>query len=303
MIAPTMKVLDPERDIQMNCFDYKSEDNQNVPKYVIHVVDSKDKNLLKKNICTAIIIPQGRETESVFSSELGRQNLCQQVETSRLIVIFLGHGHTFTSLDNVKDELGPKILELTPLLCNNYEEVPVMAAGEDIGEKKLIDLKALGIEGMIVQDMKSLAQDGVFLRQVIYENKYDQIQSEMQIVYRDPKKHEIAESLVANSEMCPSKKGKTAILNHNHLTNEYQQGMLAGLFMTPGFGVNSINALHLGTGAGIMPMFLKEQLGDKLTKVTTIDNNPSMLKVAEKYFGFLPGDKIESLCGDAYEFV
>jgi len=39
-----------------------------------------------------------------------------------------------------------------------------MAAGEDIGEKKLIDLKALGIEGMIVQDMKSLAQDGVFLR-------------------------------------------------------------------------------------------------------------------------------------------
>ena len=27
MIAPTLKVLDPERDIQMNCFDYKSEDN------------------------------------------------------------------------------------------------------------------------------------------------------------------------------------------------------------------------------------------------------------------------------------
>ena len=52
-----------------------------------------------------------------------------------------------------------------------------------------------------------------------------------------------------------------------------------------------------------MPMFLKEQLGDKLTKVTTIDNNPSMLKVAEKYFGFVPGGKIESICGDAYEFV
>lgn len=73
--------------------------------------------------------------------------------------------------------------------------------------------------------------------------------------------------------------------------------------MTPGFGINSINVLHLGTGAGIMPMFLKEQLGDKLTKVTTIDNNPAMLQVAEKYFGFQPGDKIESHCGDAYEFV
>lgn len=122
-------------------------------------------------------------------------------------------------------------------------------------------------------------------------------------MYRDPKKHEIKDSILANSEMCPPKKGKVAILNHTHLTNEYQQGMLAALFMTPGFGTNSINALHLGTGAGIMPMFLKEQLGDKLAKVTTIDNNPSMLKVAEKYFGFLPDDKIESLCTDAYEFV
>ena len=67
-----------------------------------------------------------------------------------MIVIFLGHGHTFSSLEDVKNELGPKILELTPALCNNYEEVPVMAAGEDIGEKKLMNLAALGIEGMIV---------------------------------------------------------------------------------------------------------------------------------------------------------
>lgn len=159
----------------MNCFDYKSEDNTNVPKYVIHIVDSGDKNLLKKNICTAIIIPQGRETESVFATEMGRQSLCTQVESSRLIVIFLGHGHTFSSLEVVKDELSSKILELSPALCNNYEQIPVMAAGEDIGEKKLIDLAADGIEGMIVQDMKNLAQEGVFLRQVIYENKYDQI--------------------------------------------------------------------------------------------------------------------------------
>lgn len=58
--------------------------------------------------------------------------------------------------------------------------------------------------------------------------------------------------------MCPKKKGKVAILNHNHITNEYQLAMLAGLFLTPGFGDKPLNVLHLGTGAGIMPMFLKE---------------------------------------------
>ena len=49
--------------------------------------------------------------------------------------------------------------------------------------------------------------------------------------------------------------------------------MLAGLLMTPKIGASPLNVLHLGTGAGIMPMFLKEQLGDKIGKITTIDNN------------------------------
>jgi len=43
----------------------------------------------------------------------------------------------------------------------------------------------------------------------------------MQIVYRDPKKHEIDPTHLANSEVCPSKKGKKAVLNLDFLTNEY----------------------------------------------------------------------------------
>jgi spermidine synthase len=79
--------------------------------------------------------------------------------------------------------------------------------------------------------------------------------------------------------------------------------MLSGLFLTPGFGDKPVNVLHLGTGAGIMPMFLKEQLGEKLNKITTIDNNAQMLTVAERYFGFQAGEKLESVCADAYDYV
>jgi hypothetical protein len=95
-------------------------------------------------------VPQGRECESVFNSEMGRQNLCSQVESARLIVIFLGHGHKFDSLESVKDELNSKILELSPVDCANFHEIPVMSAGEDIGQKLLMDLTENGIEGMIV---------------------------------------------------------------------------------------------------------------------------------------------------------
>jgi spermidine synthase len=78
----------------------------------------------------------------------------------------------------------------------------------------------------------------------------------MQIVYRDPKKHDIKTE--AKSEQAPVKKGKMAILNHDFLTNEYQQAMMAALFLAPDLVKKPMNVLHLGTGAGIMPMFLQQ---------------------------------------------
>ena len=55
-----------------------------------------------------------------------------------------------------------------------------MTAGNDIGQKALIDLKSNDkIEGIILQDVHHEDSQGVTFRQVIYENKYDQIQSEM----------------------------------------------------------------------------------------------------------------------------
>ena len=71
MIAPTLKQLDGGRQIEMHCFDYKS-DNKNVPKYYLHVIDSNDTELLKQRKCAAFITPQGQEKASVFSTEMGR---------------------------------------------------------------------------------------------------------------------------------------------------------------------------------------------------------------------------------------
>ena len=78
---------------------------------------------------------------------------------------------------------------------------------------------------------------------------------------------------------------------------------MAALMMVPNLTQKPMDVLHLGTGAGIMPMFLKQQFGENLGKITTIDNSENMLKIAEKYFGFQNGGKIESLCEDAYEYV
>jgi hypothetical protein len=45
-----------------------------------------------------------------------------------------------------------------------------------------------------------------------------------------------------------------------------------------------------------MPMFLNSHLGERIKKITTIDINGDMLKVAKDHFGFhTEGTNIESI--------
>jgi len=50
--------------------------------------------------------------------------------------------------------------------------------------------------------------------------------------------------------------------------------MLAGLSLCPKLiEKDQLRILVLGTGAGLLPMFLRSQLGDKLKEIVTIDIN------------------------------
>jgi len=82
---------------------------------------------------------------------------------SRLIIVLLGFGHKFSSLQEVQDELNSKFLDLSPQGCKNYDKIPIMTAGEDIGSKSVIDVVTEDkIEGFILQDIQS--EPGVVLR-------------------------------------------------------------------------------------------------------------------------------------------
>lgn len=65
-----------------------------------------------------------------------------------------------------------------------------------------------------------------------------------------------------------------------------------------------ISVLVLGTGAGTLPMFLQSQLGPKhIKEIVTVDISEDMVKVAEKYFGFMPDEKVKSVIADAHKWV
>lgn len=56
--------------------------------------------------------------------------------------------------------------------------------------------------------------------------------------------------------------------------------MLSGLSLVPHIAdKKNVRILVLGTGAGLLPMFLKSQLGDKVKEIVTVDINPEIVKV------------------------
>ena len=52
--------------------------------------------------------------EWLFSTKDGREELCQSAGFERLVVVTLHRGHHYGNLDDVKEELSGKVMELAP---------------------------------------------------------------------------------------------------------------------------------------------------------------------------------------------
>lgn len=158
---------------------------------------------------------------------------------------------------------------------------------------------------IFVEDLKDGSESNEYYRQVIFSSKPEQIQSEVILVYRNSKKEGgWPEHLETVSPIAKKKKQRVLTYNHDLLCCEYQYAMLAGPALTLKLAEKAnLRILVLGTGAGLLPMFLRSQLDSKLSKLITVDINPEVINIAEKYFGFRPDEKLESVIADAYRYV
>lgn len=86
--------------VEIFCYDHTSSENQNVPRFTLHVVDHSDPQVLAKRDLAAIIFPEGKQGTFV-ASEVGREAISKQCNLARIVIIRLGNGHTFGSLQEV----------------------------------------------------------------------------------------------------------------------------------------------------------------------------------------------------------
>ena len=112
----------------------------------------------------------------------------------------------------------------------------------------------------------------------------------------------------------PKKKQKEVIFDRESLTYECHHAMIAGLCLVAeklcaqlkNTELNKkLNILVLGTGTGVLPMFLKQHFATHLDKITTVDIDARVLLAGRDHFGFNAEHdaQIESVCADAYDFV
>lgn len=191
--------------------------NNSAPRYQLYVCDRQTTSITP--LAFAIfIVPKGRETEWLFGNPEGRKQLAESCGAERLIVVHLNRNHSYTGLDEVKQELSQKVMELAPPSHKEGREVPFLSTSEDVGHREVRHRGTSALSGDFVVEDVSL-DDDIVVRRLIFLDKPHVVQSAARL------------KLVRRSK---KSKVKTYEPDLDCLFCEYYKYMVAGLaFVMP----------------------------------------------------------------------
>jgi hypothetical protein len=242
-----IKELVEGRIIEINLESTASEENSELSRFKLALVDTSDKDILSKNTCAILIVPQGKETYPVYSTESGYERLSESVGHSRLIVVHLRSGHSFESFDSVKKELESTIVRFAQKGYTN--EIPYVSEGKDIGKRVMIGKKYKVIKEGETYDPEAIDEfeyrdeyviedllvdsesDKHILRAIKFKSRLGEIQSDLKIKkkrIRDKKK-DFSSLTKVRSPLWKTEDDEFLYIDHNHLNSEYLAAMIAGL--------------------------------------------------------------------------
>ncbi|EZA46363.1 Methyltransferase-like protein, partial [Ooceraea biroi] len=227
----------------------------------------------------AYIVPQGKETDWLYSTKEGRQEAVKQTGRNRLAIVTLRREHTFKSLFSVKQELAACMSSLAP---DFYKElgIPVLILG-DIGTRTIWYQGESNISGpFVVEDVKDYE-----VRRLIFLNNPYVIQSE------------------ARLKEAKGRRGRTRkIADLEFLAREYH-----------GYMVGYVNAvidteaedeiLVLGLGGGGLCMYLHRCFPKASILITAVEIDYAILTVAKRCFNFVTNDRVKVEIADGIQFV
>lgn len=149
--------------------------DEQIPRFTVHVLDQRPR---RGNGRFAIfIVPQGRETEWLFSTPPGRKKLLASAQHDRLAIVSMHRGQIYTTWEDVKFELAASIKSLAPSGVSNHEQIPYLSLGSEVGNRETIFKGRSDLSGdYIVEEITGA--DGKILRRLVFLSNQNVIQSE-----------------------------------------------------------------------------------------------------------------------------
>ncbi|XP_053994379.1 eEF1A lysine and N-terminal methyltransferase homolog [Hylaeus volcanicus] len=249
------------------------------PRYTVYVLDRP--KIYGTKTYAAFIVPQGKETDWLFSTKEGRQQVLKSAQRDRLAIVTLRREHKFENWDAVKSELEDCILNLAPEGLSGKSDIPFLSLGSDVGVRITCYEGKSDLSGLFV--VEEIERDGYEFRRLVFLNNPYVIQSE------------------ARLKQAKSRRGKMKkVIDSGFLACDHH------LYMS--IGVSSVintkesdEIMIVGLGGGSLCTFLYNCF-PKL-KIIAVEIDEMMLKVATDYFGLILDNRMKVEISDGIRFI
>jgi len=257
--TPSFEKLKPERSDEI--FLYYEEEPDDY-RYKLTIVDRSLLPSTTLQYATAVfLIPAGRESEYMFS-RAGLNAIAQSAQTARLIAVSFGRKHTFLTQQFVQEELTfpvqviarqGKFLPQSHSQLQTRKDIPFMAL-DGIGKRSVLVEDESKLSGSYIVEQVQVDERQV--RRLYFMDNPFLIQTEVSL-----------------------KQDNT--VDKTYAAFDYHKSMAAGIVA---LGCGELErGLMIGLGGGGLVNFLETLL--PTTKLTVIELDPDVVKVAKEYFG------------------
>ncbi|XP_041983193.1 eEF1A lysine and N-terminal methyltransferase homolog [Aricia agestis] len=259
--------LEGEEEVSLDLM----QPGKEIPRFTLYIIDQKTAQTVNKY--AVFIVPQGRESEWLFGSPAGRKQLQASARFGRLVVAVLRRGHTFASLDSVKDELAHSARMLAPY--GFAGQIPFLSLGEDVGRRTRVGAGRSAASGAYV--VEDVDVEGAPHRRLVFLDNQFLVQSEARL-------------------KTVKKKNKTKHVVDFGYISQYHSFMCVGTVLAAA-GPGAV----LGLGGGGLCMFLRRAL--PAAPLTAVELDPEMLAVARTYFDLELDDSLKVEVKDGMDFL
>ncbi|KAL7139362.1 hypothetical protein ABFS83_09G045400 [Erythranthe nasuta] len=262
-------------------------------------------------------VPRIRVDDWIFSSEEGQKNLIANSKASRLLIILLDSSNSCVPKELFQKYLTPLVRQLAPRECDDSDTFPFMHINDGTYQREVVHQVTSALAGTIVVD------EAIYLDLDQYDEDLDLVSDYRDLIFRRLTFERSAnmvqsEALLAGQiEGKKVKKGKQRSycrpsrsygkVDHNYLVRPYHNVIISGLMLISLHlkGSSStecmFEAVVIGIGAGLLPMFMKNWMPNLNIEVVELDQ--VVLDVAKEHFGFKEDEKLRVCITDGIQFV